>query len=240
LGPLLYGRSAPAAFLAAGGLLGIGALLVYAAAPRVQMRVDLSNAAVRARAAVSLRAVFAYGFAESALLSLYPSFLLARGVTFATTGLACSAFVWGGAMSTFPVATLADRCGRSRALGGCAIFGSVAAALLACAGAPWALLVGSTFVGAGFGPMYALALALMGDRLDAADLPAGSSAFTSSFAVGCIAGPIVTALSMHFLGASTVFVPTIGLFLLVAMASLSPPRRAVVPIASTFGAESSR
>jgi MFS family permease len=225
--PLLYVRSPMIAFAFGGGLLAFSGALVLVAGRDVPNPVEQRRVAVVARLGVPLHATFACGFAEAALLTLYPLFLIDQGFDLSAVGKACSAFVWGGALSTFPVSALADRLGRPRVLALCTIVGSLATAFLSVATGLPRILALSLVVGGAFAPLFALAMALMGDLLEPDEFPSGSAAFTSAWGLGCVAGPFLTTMSMATLGARAIFVPTIVVFAsLTVRAWASRPRLA--------------
>jgi MFS family permease len=215
--PLLYERSPTVAFASGGGLLALAGLLVVVAGRDVPDFVEPRRVPVAVRLKIPLHATFACGFAESALLTLYPLFLIGQGFGLGAVGKACAAFVWGGALSTFPVSALADRVGRARVLALCAIVGCVATACLSGATDFGRIVALSVIVGAAFAPLFALAMALMGDLLDPDEFPSGSAAFTSSWGIGCVAGPLLTTMSMAALGPRAIFVPTIAVFASLAV-----------------------
>jgi len=73
--------------------------------------------------------------------------------------------------------------------------------------------------GAAVGPCFALALAVLGKHGASAQ---GSAAFTASFSVGSILGPVVTALAMRIDPAHLTFGPAVATLLGVA-AFAGPP-----------------
>jgi MFS family permease len=119
------------------------------------------------------------------------------------------------------------------------MLGCLAAVVLTRTEGAQAVLIGSTLVGAGFGPVYALSLAVLSERIEASELAAGSAAFTSSFAIGCVLGPILTAATMHVFGAVAVFLPTIAIFASVVV-RCSWSRIKPLPLALLSGSEKGR
>jgi MFS family permease len=215
--PPLFGRSPILAFAVGAGLLAFSGIVITVAGRDVDGAVEPRRVAVAARLGIPLHATFACGFAESALLTLYPLFLISEGFDLGAVGKACSAFVWGGAISTFPISALADRIGRARVLVLCTIAGSFGTAFLSTATDLSYIVALSVCVGAAFAPLFALAMALMGDLLEPEEFPSGSAAFTSAWGIGCVAGPFLTTLSMAVLGARAIFVPTIAVFVSLAV-----------------------
>jgi MFS family permease len=110
----------------------------------------------------------------------------------------------------------------------------VATACLSAASEFPQILVLSVLVGAAFAPLFALAMALMGDLLDPEEFPSGSAAFTSAFGIGCVAGPLLTTMSMAALGARAIFVPTIAVFVSLTLRGwASKPQHAPLVLRGT-------
>jgi len=217
----IYGRSPLAAFLAVGSLLVFagGTYLAWAEPEWRGGEAPARSAAARAR--FPFAAAFVYGFAEAALLSVYPLSLLERKLPVGAMGLSCSAFVLGGLVSTLPVSVAADRLGRGRVLLACAGCGLAAMAGLSAVDGPSALIGLSFAVGASLGPLFGLALALVRDQLSAEDLAWGTAGFMTTFNVGCIAGPVVSSIAMTRLGATGVFAPTLAFLALLVLLGLA-------------------
>jgi MFS family permease len=236
VGPALYARSPLSAFAVGAGLLaGAGTLMLVAgrdvsdfeAPPRVP---------VAARLRVPLHATFACGFSESALIALYPAFLIGQGFALPQIGTACAAFVWGGAICTVPLSALADRIGRARILAICAVAGCIGAALLSCTTDPGRVVTLSVLVGAVVGPLFPISMALMGDVLGPDEFPSGSAAFTSAWGIGCVTGPFLTTASVALLGSRSIFLPTIAVFASLSLrAWMSKPLQAPRPFSVQAG-----
>ncbi len=178
--------------------------------------------------AVPLHAVFAYGIAESILMSLFPVVMVDRGHTVAQMSLAFSVFVLGGLVSTVPVTRLADRYGQERALAGCAAVGAVGSLVMTWSGAVSVTLIASALTGAALGPVFALALAIVGRRLPAEQLPAGSAIFTVAFSVGSMVAPFLAAVIMRKWGGDHLFTLSSALFasLLIRIVVVGAPLEA--------------
>ncbi len=232
-GPLagagIYGRSPLGAFLVGGALLVVAGAATFAW-PEPEWRggeAPARSAATRAR--FPLAAAFVYGFAEAALLSVYPLSLLERKLPVGAMGASCTAFVLGGVVSTLPVSVAADRLGRGRVLLVCAGCGLAAMAALSAVDGLFVLIALSFLVGASLGPLFALALALVRDQLSEENLAWGTAGFMTTFNVGCIAGPIVSSLAMTRLGATGVFAPTLALLALLVLHGVASGTARSVP-----------
>jgi MFS family permease len=216
-GGVMYGRSPLVAFLAGGLLLFVAGAAIFMWAEPEWRGGEAPPRSAAARAHFPLVAAFVYGFAEAALLSVYPLSLLERKLPVGAMGLSFSAFVLGGVVSTLPISVAADRVGRGRVLLVCAGSGLAAMATLSAVDGPASLIALSFLVGASLGPLFALALALVRDRLAEEDLAWGTAGFMTAFNVGCIAGPVVSSLSMTALGSRGVFAPTLALLALLVV-----------------------
>ncbi|WP_394850852.1 MFS transporter [Pendulispora brunnea] len=212
VGPHLYAYSPPFAFTCGGVLLAFGAVLVSIFVEDVKVTPVRATLDVARRLVVPIHAVFVYGFAEAAILSLYPFFLLRQGLSPAQMGYACSAFVLGSLAGMLPITALSDRVGRRRVLAWCLFGGSLLTCALARVADFHAVFGLSLVAGMLVGPIYALSYALAGDVLDVREAPSGAAGLTSAFAIGCIAGPVVTSLVVERFGHGALFAPTIVLF----------------------------
>lgn len=162
-----------------------------------------------------LHAIFAYGFAESTLFSVYPGVLVARGLSVRDIGFIFTTFVLGSIVTTLPIARLADTWGRRPTLLCCAAV-SVLTLLWLEGTSNLPLLLALAFVAGGsVGASYALGMALVGDALQPEELASGMALFTAALGVGCALGPIVTGALSSTWGGGIVFAPTALLFALV-------------------------
>jgi MFS family permease len=143
---------------------------------------------------------------------VFPIFLLRQGFDVEHIGRAFSAFVLGSIASALPLTALADRFGRLKMLGISTGLGVIFLASLIAAHSSTTLVVLSALAGASVGPMYALALALMGDSLTEHERPSGNALFTAAFSLGCVAGPLLTSLAMNQFGHASLFGVTGVLF----------------------------
>jgi MFS family permease len=221
VGAAIYGRSALAAFLSGGALLVLAGAAISARTSPEWRGGEAPPRSAAGRAVFPLAGAFVYGFAEAALLSVYPLSLLERKLPVGAMGLSCSAFVLGGVVSTLPVSLAADRLGRGRVLLACAGCGLAAMAALTRVEAPASLIALSFAVGASLGPLFALALALVRDRLSEEDLAWGTAGFMTTFNLGCIAGPLVSSFAMTRLGPSGVFAPTLALLAVLVLQGIA-------------------
>lgn len=215
-GTLLYGVEPWLAFGIGAATLCLGVPLVLGGLPALRLQAQAPRYALARLLSVPLHAVFAYGVAEATLLTLFPVYLLQRGQSAADIGPAFAAFVVGGLLSALPLSHLADRVGREKVLLGCAVVGAAAAMALVWAQGLVLVSAMALLTGASLGPVYAIALAMMGQRLARQDLSAGSALFTTAFCLGSVIAPWLSALLMQHAGAQHVF--TLSALLFVALA----------------------
>ena len=215
LGAALFEVSPSLAFAAGSLILLMGIPMVWSGLPTQSTRLEPARTGLLARLSIPLHAVFAYGVTEATLMSLYPILLLQRGYSVMMMSLAFSAFVLGALVSTVPLSHLADRIGRERVLLACAGVGIAATTGLVLTLHPLLSTLLSLLVGASLGPVFAIALALVGERLTREELPGGSALFTTAFSLGAMLAPLLSALIMRELGAVHIF--SLGIVLFVSL-----------------------
>jgi len=219
MGPLagtqLYTLSPTLAFTFGSSVVLVGAILVRMGLPELAAsRSEDAKISVWRKISRPLAAIFAYGFAEATLVSIYPLFLLESGSTIPQQGYVFGIFVLGSLIFTLPITTGGDRWGRQRVLGGSILCGAVALTGLISQSGLTSTMLGAAFVaGAALGAIYPLAMSLVGEALSAEALPSGMSLFTSCFGAGCVAGPLTSALVVQHVGMEYLFVPTLALLL---------------------------
>jgi len=214
----LYNVTPLISFAAGGVLLMSGIPVIWWGLPRDTATLVHPASRLLRRLRVPLAAVFAYGFAEAALLTMYPIFLARMDYGPEQIGMSLTAFIIGGILGTLPAGYLGDRMDRARVMDFSILLGLAAFFCLLFTSNASLTLVLSLLAGLGIGPVFVLALALMGHLLPKNDLPAGSALFTMAFGIGSTLGPWISSLGMEFLGNQHVFTPTMVLFLLAMSA----------------------
>jgi MFS family permease len=217
IGSFLYLIEPSAAFRTAAFLIACGALWVALRLPRVHVELPASTRDVLHRVRLPAFAGFTYGFFEGAFVALFSIYLLRQGVSIAQGGIALSLFVVGGVLGMGPISFWGDRLGRERMLAVAALTGVVAILVLVLRADATGSMIGATLLGLSLGPVFPLALAMIGARLPKAELAAGSSVFTAWFAYGCAAGPLVAAGAMSVMGPRGLFAGTFVLLIGLAI-----------------------
>jgi MFS family permease len=215
LGPWLYVISPALAFVGGAALLALGSVLLALGLPSLRAVPERPGLGLLRRVTLPLHAVLAYGLAEASLICMYPVFLLHQNLGPEQGGLALAAFVIGGILGTLPAAHLGDRLGHRRILAVCVAIGVVTTALLMTLTDTRLALACAVLAGASLGPVFPLALAMLGATLTRAELAAGSALFTTAFSLGSIAGPWLSAIAMIELGEHHLFTPAILVFTLL-------------------------
>jgi MFS family permease len=162
--------------------------------------------------------VFAYGLDESVPAYLAQNYALKNGLGADVAAYTLTAAALGNILIPIPAGLVSDRIGRLAPLTACALIASVTswavpltlgdpklflAALLVCAGAA--------------GTVYGLALAMIGDRFQGADLVVANAGFGIVYAVGSIIGPIMNGAAMDTLNSHGLMVASGSIFGLLSL-----------------------
>lgn len=211
IGPPLYEMQPQLAALFGGSVFALGLVTSLFTLPSGLTVTSRERLPVASKIRAPLHAIFAYGFAEATLFSLYPPTLIQRGISVGQIGVILTTFVVGSIVWTMPVAHLGERYGRHRALGACVLVGVVS--MLALWTSSFPLMATLAFLAGGsIGSSYALSMALVADPLTPDELPSGMALFTVALGAGCVAGPIVTGTALSWFDHSILFVPTALVF----------------------------
>jgi MFS family permease len=184
--------------------LGVPMVMLGLQSETSKKLIPLERSQIR-QMSVPLHAVFAYGVAESIFMSLFPIALVDRGLTVTEMSIAFSIFVLGGLISTLPITRLADIYGQGRVLATCAATGTLGSLAMAWSNSAAATMAASILTGAALGPIFALALAIVGSLLPTEQLPAGSALFTIAFSIGSMIAPFFAALLISEWGSEHIF-----------------------------------
>jgi len=164
-------------------------------------------------APIVLGAALVAGLVESADITLLPLFGVHAALSERAALMLVTVFLVGNVILQVPVGMLADRYGRRRLLGVCALLSAIGPLLLqVCLGQPlllWPLLFlwGGTLYA-----FYSQGVALMGEEFAAEQLPGANTLFVMVYCLGGVIGPSVGGLAMDIW-------PRQGLQLLVSSAA---------------------
>jgi len=156
----------------------------------------------------------ACGLGEQAAFSFLPIYALKTGVPAETAVLWLSAFVIGNIALQWPIGWVADHVDRRVVLASCALASAgLTAALPAVDPHSQAILVVLVLWGGISFAIYAVALALLGQRFRGGDIARANAALTSIYTFGGMVGPPIAGSSLELVGR-----PGFGLSLAVVYA----------------------
>ena len=147
-----------------------------------------------------LAAVAAFAIFDTALMALFPVYALRSGMSEAAAASALGVLIVGNVVLQPAIGWLADRWSRRGMLLSCALLTAGGSALVpAVMGTallwPLVLVWGAT----GFG-VYTMALADLGARFSGPMVIAGAAAFTATWGIGGILGPLLGGSAMQHFG----------------------------------------
>ncbi|MGA2341973.1 MAG: MFS transporter, partial [Steroidobacteraceae bacterium] len=145
-----------------------------------------------AAAPVIMLAAWVAGLVESADLTLLPLFGVHAGFGERSALLMLAVFMAGNVVLQVPIGLLADRFGRRRLLGICALLSALGPLLLQPFFATPMLLWPLLFLWGGtLYAFYSQGVALLGAEFPAADLPTANTVFVMVYCLGGVIGPSV-------------------------------------------------
>jgi MFS family permease len=174
---------------------------------------------------LSLGSSWTQGFLEAGMLALLPLYLASLGAADGETGLLLGVILAGVIVFQLPVAWLADRIGRERVLVGCFAVVAVGLAAIPHLGRGFTLWAWLIVVGVCSGAFYPLGLALMGERLPAADIPRANAWYLGVNCCGCLVSPVIGGPVMAAFGRAGMFYTALVVVLAVLMVWGFMPRR---------------
>jgi MFS family permease len=209
----LTGTGGVAPFLAAILLFAVAAVpvaLVGGRAPVLEEQAKTSAFSFLKAAPAATLAALIFGAIETAAMGLLPVFALHEGMAAETGALLVSLFALGNVIFPIPMGLLSDRHDRRKLLRAIAAAGLLGTLLLPLAAgmrfAVFAVLL--VIWGGTVGSLYAVGLAHLGSRYQAAELAAANATYIMLYSVGMLIGP-------PFLGFWLDLSPS-GLFLAIA------------------------
>ena len=213
IGSTLYNVSPKLTFSLGSILVLSGVVVVWIGLPeKFVVFQPSSRSKIFQKLTLPLHGAFAYGFAVSTLVSLYPVYLWRQHYSMEQIGYTFSVFIVGGLLTTVPFTHLADRFGRLKILLGSVCIVLLSILSLSLTNNSIATQIFSFTAGAGLSPVFPLALSLIGEKLSRNELSSGSALFTGVYSSGCTSGPILSSLTMKIFGANYLFSLTVIMF----------------------------
>lgn len=134
-----------------------------------------------------------FSFFDSVVLSMFPVYAVGQGMAMALAALMASVILAGDAACQVPLGWLADRYGRNHLYLGCGVLVAALGAAL-----PWLMHSGPwlwpalMLLGAAAGGTYTLAIVLIGERFDGAELVTANASAGLLWGAGSLAGPLAS------------------------------------------------
>jgi MFS family permease len=209
----------PRLVFAVGGVPVLAAAVLIALCPASfvpppQERGRCPELAVR-RNVLSLGSAWSQGFLEGGMVGHLAVYLLFLGMSEDAASWVVAGILIGVIVFQVPVAWLADRFGRTRALLGCYAATALALAVMPFCGPSAALVAALLVAGACSTSFYPLGMTLLGERLPASAIARGNARFLMFNCLGSLVGPAVAGLAMDLFGKRALFVSAEGAVLLV-------------------------
>lgn len=217
----------------------VAALLAMALAIVVFVRIGRPQSFAAARfssaplmaAPVAFLAVLAYGLYESVPVYLTEVYALRNGLGNDVAAFTLTAAAIGNILLPIPVAVLSDRTGRLIPLVLCALTAALCSLAIPFVVKDTTMFLALIVIAAGAaGTIYSLALAMIGDRYEGANLAVANAAFGIVYALGSIAGPMINGLAIDTLDSHGVMVAAALIFaalmILIGGLQLAKPRGA--------------
>ncbi|PVZ12311.1 MULTISPECIES: MFS transporter [unclassified Pseudomonas] len=163
--------------------------------------------------------VLLFSFFDSVVLAMFPVYAAALGFSLGLAALTSSVILAGDAACQLPLGWLADRSDRPRLYLACGLLMVVIGAALPwlMGSGPWlwpALIV----LGAVAGGVYTLAIVLIGERFEGADLVTANASAGLIWGIGSVLGPLASGAAMgvgqH--GLPWTLAASAGLFVVIA------------------------
>lgn len=142
-----------------------------------------------------------FGLIDSATLALLPVYGLEKGLDEETAALLLTMFVLGAVVGQLPVGWLADHVERHRLMAWCAFVTMVTIGLIPTVIGSlvltWAVMV---IMGMSLGSFYVIAMAMIGQRFQGADLVGINASFVFLWGLGTVVGPLISGGAMETFG----------------------------------------
>lgn len=182
--------------------------------------ISLSYGQIMKRVPLSMNAGFTYGFLESAMISLLPIYLLSINIMDIRLGAVITSFFIGGILFQIPAGFIGSKIGEVKAIFLLGIAFAITIVFAAVTTNFAGLLCIGFFLGAFGGSFYPLGLAILPGKIDKSNLGVANAAFTSSYGMGCIAGPTISSLLMTAISNSFLFWVILPLSVILILMSI--------------------
>ena len=167
----------------------------------------------------SFGSAWSQGFLEGGMVGHLAVYLLWLGMTEDAASWVVAGIMLGVIVFQVPVAWLADRFGRTRALLGCYAATALALVVMPFVGASACLVAALLVAGACSTSFYPLGMTLLGERLPPAAIARGNARFLMFNCLGSLIGPAIAGVAMDLFGKKALFISAEAAVLLVLIVS---------------------
>lgn len=225
IGTLLYAHFGTGAFLSGAGVILLGAPAALLLLPNLVIRYQpVLSSGLIGRISIPLHGAFIYGALEGIIVSLVPLLLLRQAVPLSVLGLPLTLFMVASGIGMIPVSFFGDKFGRSNVLLVSAGIGLMTLMAAMNVQHPYVIAASAVLLGLSLGTFFPVTLAMIGEKLTASEMHAGSGLFTAAFSYGCVAGPLCSAFLMSRFGDSHIFTLIVVLLILLIL-RMTPTRK---------------
>jgi MFS family permease len=207
-GTLLFGIRPAVPFIAGFAFSIASALLVAGFVPNTgsdSHEVEGLLAGISSKILVPISAGALYGYLMSSLVTLFPLYLKAMGVTEKQMGVILTAVIGGTIASQVPIGRAADRFGKRRTLLVCSVVLVGVFAAIPFISDWRSLIWAGAIAGAVAGSLYPIGLSIIGGIVSKERLGAANSLFSLAFGIGSLTGPGLSGLAMTHIGDAWLF-----------------------------------
>lgn len=168
-----------------------------------------------ARAPLLLFAVATCTLFDAVMLSFFSIFGLRSGLSVATASAILGVGIIGNALLQFPIGWLADRWSHLAVIVASAIVTAFLSVCLIWVITSWIIWPVILILGTSAFAIYTVALVILGDRFEGADLIAGSAAFAAMWGLGGIVGPPIAGAALDAFGANAIPITLTAIYLML-------------------------
>jgi MFS family permease len=169
------------------------------------------------RAPLLLFAVASCTIFDSVMLSFFSIFGIRSGLPVATASTILGVGILGNAVLQFPVGWLADRWSHLGVIIGSAAVATIVSLSMIWAITSWLVWPLVIVLGTSAFAVYTVALVMLGDRFDGADLIAGSAAFAATWGIGGIIGPPIAGAALDAFGPVAIPLSLAAIYLILLL-----------------------
>jgi MFS family permease len=234
----IYAAVISASFGLGAGVLGItgiegylpfvvGATVILCAIPLIAMVQDdetldeeshVSFFEFLPKAPMLLFAIAVHAIFDGAMIGFFAVYAVSHGYSIPMAALTVTAMALGNVVLQLPLGWLADRTSKRVVMAGCfVVCGGGMLVIQPLMDTIWIWPVLPVLGAAAFG-IYSIGLAMLGDRFTGSDLVAGTTAFSSMWGLGALAGSVLAGVAMDVFGPEGLPLSMFGVFLLYVLA----------------------